>query len=225
MTLVLRQAWLVARKDLTIEARSRVTLNQVAPLGLLVLIVFAFAFDADQNLLGRGGPGLFWIGVLFAGVIVIQRAFSVEDVDGITDALRLSGLRPAAIHLGKTLAVTLELLVLELGLFLGVIVFFDSRVDDWPLLIVGALVVTVGFAAAGSLYGTLSLGLRLRETLLPLLFVPVAAPLLLAGSRAFERAFGVNDQAGWSWVGLAALMSGVHLALGTLAVAPLLEDG
>lgn len=225
MTPVLRQAWLMARKDLTIELRSRVTLNQVAPLGLLVLIVFAFAFDADQQLLSRGGPGLFWVGVLFAGILTVQRAFSTEDVDGISDALRLSGLRPVSIYLGKALAVMLELLVLELVLFVGVIVFFDASVDDWALLIVSVVVVTGGFASAGCLYGSMSLGLRLRETLLPLLLIPVAAPLLLAGSRAFERALGVNDQAGWSWVGLAGVMWGVHLAVGTLSVGPLLEDG
>ncbi len=82
----MRQAALIARKDLLVEWRSRVTLNQVVPLALLILVVFAFAFDANQALLDQGAPGLFWVGVLFAGVLTVQRAFTIESTDGITDA-------------------------------------------------------------------------------------------------------------------------------------------
>ncbi len=221
----LREVLLVARKDLTIEWRSRVTTNQVAPLGLLILIVFALAFDANPQLLSLGAPGLFWVGVLFSGLLTVQRAFTVEGVDGLTDALRLSGLRPGSIYLGKTLAVAIQLLFLEVVLFGGVIVFFDASVDEWLLLIVAAVVGTSGFAAAGCIYGAMSLGLRVRETLLPLLLLPVVAPLLLAGSRAFDRALGVSTQAGWNWVAMLGVMSVVYLTLGTLSAGPLMEDG
>ena len=220
-----REAWLIARKDLTIELRSRVTINQVAPLGLLILVVFAFAFDQNAQLLALGSPGLFWVGVLFSGILTVQRAFTTEGSDGLTDALRLSGIGPASIYLGKTLAVAVQLLALEVVLLAGIIVLFDGSVEDWPLLGVSALVGTGAFAAAGCIYGALSLGLRVRETLLPLLLMPVVAPLLLAGSRAFEHALGVGDEPGWSLVGLSGVMFVVYLALGTLSASPLLEDG
>lgn len=221
---MIQEIWLVARKDLLIEWRSRVTLNQVAPLGLLTLIVFAFAFDANRNLLSRGAPGLIWVGVLFSGVLTVQRSFTVEANDGITDALRLSGVSPSAMFLGKTIAVGAQLLVLEFVLFGGAVVFFDSHLSDPLLLITAAVAGTGGFAAVGCIYGAMSLGVRVRETLLPLLLIPVVAPILLAGTRAFERALDVSTQAGWNWVGLLAVMWGVYLAVGTLAFGPLLED-
>lgn len=216
--------WMIARKDLLIEWRSRVTLNQVAPLGLLTLVVFAFAFDANQSLLSRGAPGLIWVGVLFSGVLTVQRSFTIEATDGITDALRLSGIAPAAMFLGKTLAVGAQLLVLQMILFAGAVVFFDAHVAEPLLLLAAAVAGTGGFAAVGSIYGAMSLGVRVRETLLPLLLIPVVAPILLAGTRAFERALDVSTQSGWNWVGLLGVMWGVYLAVGTLAFGPLLED-
>jgi heme exporter protein B len=225
MRSVIRETWLVARKDLLIEWRSRVTINQVVPLALLILVVFAFAFDANRELLRLGAPGLFWIGVLFAGVMTVQRSFTIEAADGITDALRLADLSPRSLFLGKMLAIGVQLLVLEVALLGGAVVFYDARIDSWPLLVVTAIVGTGGFAAIGCIYGAMSLGVRVRETLLPLLLIPVVAPILLAGTRAFERALGVSTQAGWNWVGLLGVMWGVYIAVGTLAFGPLLEDG
>src|SRR5207244_6288721 len=87
---VLRDAFLVAGKDLRVEGRSRVATNQVAPFALLVLVLFAFALDPDRGLLRRAAPGLFWLTVLFAAVLAIQRAFALEAAEGSRDALRLS---------------------------------------------------------------------------------------------------------------------------------------
>ena len=94
-------AALVAGKDLRIEARSRVTTNQVVPFALLVLVVFAFALDPDRGFLARAAPGLFWVAVLLAGLLAVQRSFAVESSESARDALRLSGLDPAAMFLGK----------------------------------------------------------------------------------------------------------------------------
>jgi heme exporter protein B len=222
---VLHDAWVIARKDLVVEWRSRTTLGQVAPLGLLVLVVFAFAFDANQALLLAGGPGLFWVALLFGGVLVIQRTFSVESDDGNRDALLLSGLDPGGIFLGKVLAVAAQLIVLEVVVLLGVIVFFENSVDDIPLLLAAALAGTAAFSSSGALIGALSMGVRVRDTLLPLLLIPVLAPILLAGTRAFESAFGMSTVAGWNWTGLLAVIAAVYTTIGLVAFGPLLEDG
>jgi heme exporter protein B len=222
---VFRDALVIATKDLMVEWRSRTTLGQVAPLGLLVLVVFAFAFDANATLLEAGGPGLFWVAVLFGGVLVIQRTFAVESDDGNRDALLLSGLQPGGIFLGKLVGIAIQLLVLEVVVFVGVIVFFENSVDDVALLIGAALAGTAAFSAAGALIGALSMGVRLRDTLLPLLLIPVLAPILLAGTRAFESAFGVSTVAGWNWTGLLCVIAAVYTAIGLVAFGPLLEDG
>ena len=81
-----RDAALVAGKDLRVEARSRVGVNQVVPFALLVLVVFAFALDSDRDTLVQVGPGLFWVTVLFSALLAIQRSFVIESDDDARDA-------------------------------------------------------------------------------------------------------------------------------------------
>ena len=100
-----RDAVLVAGKDLRIELRSRVVLHQVAPFAVLVLVLFAFALGPDRGPVAQAAPGLFWVAVLFASVLAVQRSFALESADGARDGLRLSGLDPAGVFLGKTAAV------------------------------------------------------------------------------------------------------------------------
>src|SRR5947199_2459111 len=109
---VFRDAALVAGKDLRIEARSRVATNQVAPFAVMVLVLFAFALDPDRGVLSTAAPGLFWVAVLFAALLAVQRSVAVEAADFARDGLRLSGLDPAGIFLGKAAAIALELAVL-----------------------------------------------------------------------------------------------------------------
>src|SRR5205085_6307101 len=116
---LLRDAALVAGKDLRIEARSRVGTNQVLPFAFLVLLLFAFALDADRGLLSSVAAGLFWVTVLFSGLLAVQRSFALEAGDDARDALRLSGLDGAGVFLGKAGAVAVQLLALEVLLAVG----------------------------------------------------------------------------------------------------------
>lgn len=219
-----RDAVLVAGKDLRIETRTRVATNQVAPFAFLVLVLFGFALDPDRGFLRRAAPGLFWLAVLFAAVLAVQRAFALESADGARDVLRLSGLDPAGIFLGKVAAVALQLVALEALLTVGVAALYDVHLAGAVLLASSALLATVGIAAAGSLYGVLAAGLRVRDTLLPLLLMPVIAPVLLAATRASEAAIGRADADGWPWVTLLVVFAAVYLAFGVVAFGPLLEE-
>ena len=219
-----RDAALVAGKDLRLEWRSRVATNQVAPFAILVLILFAFALDPDRGILERATAGLYWVTVLFAALLALSRAFSVEAVDGNRDALRLSGLDPAGIFLGKAAAVAVELLALEVLLLAGVMVLYNAEVHGMGLVAVTCVTATAGLAASGSLYGVLAAGLRVRETLLPLLLLPVAAPVLIGATRAFEAAFSGTTGEGWSWCTLLAIFAVIYTVFGVLAFGPLLEE-
>jgi heme exporter protein B len=221
---VWREVRLVAAKDLRIELRSRVGVGQIAPFAVLVLVLFGFALDADTRALRTFTGGLFWVTVLFAAVLAIQRAFAVESHDGNRDALRLSGMEPASIFLGKAVAVALELLALEAVLGLGVAVLYGPSVDTPLLLVATSVVATVGVAAAGTLYGVLAAGLRVRETILPILLLPVLAPVLIGATRAFDDALGAVAVNGWSWLGLLGLAAVVYVAFGALAFGVLLEE-
>lgn len=219
-----RDAMLVAGKDLRLEWRSRVTTNQVMPFAVLVLVLFAFALDPDRRTLVQATPGLFWLAVLFSALLAIQRAFVIESVDGVRDALRLSGLDPSGIFLGKAAGIAVHLLALQVVLSAGVALLYGAHLGSPLLLVATCLAATAGLAAAGSLYGVLAAGLRVRETILPLLLLPVVAPVLIAATQAFEAGFRGTPQEGWRWFGLLAVFALIYISIGIFAFDPLLEE-
>jgi len=218
-----RDAALVAGRDLRVEARSRVTLQQVGPFALLVLILFAFALDPARQTLERATPGLYWVTVLFSALLALARSAALGETDGVRDALRLSALEPAGVFAGKALAVAAELLVLEVVLGLGVIVLYGAEPAGVGLLAVTCVTATAAVASTGTLYGALVSGLRARETLLPLLLLPVLAPVLLGATRAFEAALGGAPAEGWPWCGLLAVFAVLYSVAGAAAYGTLLE--
>ncbi len=219
-----RDALLVAGKDLRVETRSRVTTNQVVPYALVVLVLFGFAFDQDRPVLAEVGPGLFWVAVLLCCLLAVQRSFSLESSDGARDGLRLSGLDGGGIFLGKAMAIAVQLVVLEAVLALGVVVLFGTRLDDPLLLASTCVLATAGLAASGTVYGVMSAGLRVRETLLPLLLLPVVAPVLLGATQAWLEASGIVAGNAWRWLSLLGAFAAIYLTLGVLAFGTLLED-
>ena len=219
-----REIWLICRKDLTVERRAHVTLIQIVPTVLLILVVFAFAFDANLSLLGAGAGGLFWVAVLFGGVLGAKRSFDIEAEGGNLDALRLGGLAPAAILWGKAAALAIQLAAVAVFTAAGLIVLFSVTVADWALFVTAGVCGTAAFAICGCLYGAMTVGLRSADTLLPLLLIPVAAPVLLAGTRAFDVALGTSADQGWSWTALLAVVLITYVAVGWAAAGPLLED-
>jgi heme exporter protein B len=218
-----RDAVLVAGKDLRIEARSRVALWQVVPFAILVLVLVSFAIGPSQSALRHAAPGIFWIAVLFSTVLAIQRSVAVESGEGTRDGLRLSGIDPAGIFLGKAAAVGFQLLLLQIVLWAGVSFLIDVRVHTIWLAVTASLLSTVGLACAGVLYGALSAGLRVRDTLLPLLVLPVLAPVLLAGSKAWQAALSTHPGTGAQWLRLLIPFAVIYLVIGIVLYGPLQE--
>lgn len=221
-------ARLIAVKDLRIERRGRVLTNQVLPFALIVMVMFAFALDSDA-VLERVAPGLVWLAVLFSTLFVIARSFAVESADGALDQLRTSGAPSAGIFLGKAAALMIQLLVLVVVLVSAAIVLYraDLSWSGGVLLVTTAVAATCGLAAVGTLYGGLSAGAKGRETLLPLLVLPVVAPVLIGATRATESAFGTNGIAvgeGWPWLGLLVVFAVLFSVTGAIAFGSLLDD-
>ena len=219
-----QEVGLVAGKDLRIERRARVTLQQILPFGAIVLLLFAFALDPDRGVLRRVAPGLFWVAVLLAALLAVSRAFTIETENGARDGLRLSGLDPAAIFLGKASAVAIQLAVLEALLAVGVVLLFDVSLASIGPLVLATIAATVGLAAAGTLYGVLAAGLRTRETLVPVLLLPVVSPVLLGATRAWEAAIDGVPSDAWPWVGVLSVFAVLAVGSGMLAFGPLLEE-
>ena len=219
-----RDALLVVGKDLRVELRSRVTTMQVAPYAVLVLLLFGFAFDQNHSLLTQAAPGLFWMAVLLCTLLAVQRSFAIEAADGARDGLRLSGLDPAGIFVGKAAAVAVQLVVVEVVLGAGVVVLFGTDLHDPALLVATAAATTLGLAAAGTVYGIIAAGLRVRETLLPLLILPVVAPVLLGATQAWMAALGLSATNGWKWLALLVSFAVLDVTLGVLSFGSLLEE-
>lgn len=236
MTDLWRDAVLVARKDLAIERRSKVTLSQIAPFAALMLVLFAFSLDSllirdlNQSTSTNGvavstvSAGLYWLAVLFGALVAVQRSFALEVADGGRDGLRLSSLDPAGIFLGKAFAIAAQLVVLQVVLFLGSLLFFRTEVRSPGVFVLVALLATTGLAATGTCYGALAAGLRVRDTLLPILYFPVSAPLILGAVKATTSAYLGELSEAWPWVRLLVLFAVIYLALGVLLFGQLLED-
>jgi heme exporter protein B len=220
----LREAALVAGKDLRIERRSRVALSQILPFGAIVVVMFAFALDADRTSLPAAAPGLFWTAVLLAALLAISRSFSVEEANGARDGLRLSGLDAGAIFVGKAVAIAVELFLLEVVLGAAVIALYGVSVRGAVVLVIAAVAATVGLAATGTVYGVLATGLRARDTLVPLLVLPAVTPVMLGASQAFAAALDGKNADAWPWVQLLIAFSVLVVAGGTMAFGPLLEE-
>jgi heme exporter protein B len=86
------------------------------------------------------------------------------------------------------------------------------------------VLATIGLAAAGTVFGVLVAGTRVRDTLLPLLLLPVLAPLVLGATRATEFALAGDASGGWAWVHLLGVFAAVYVAFGIVAFGPLLEE-
>jgi heme exporter protein B len=219
-----RDAVVVGGKDLRVEMHSRVTTTQVAPYAILVLLLFGFAFDQNHAILSQAAPGLFWMAVLLCSMLAVQRSFALEAADGARDGLRLSGLDPAGIFLGKAAAVALQLVILEVVLGLGIAVLFGTTFHNPALLVLSAAAATVGLASAGTLYGMVAAGLRVRETLLPLLILPVVAPVLLGATQAWMAALGLTTADGWRWLTLLVSFAAIYVTFGVLSFSVLVEE-
>ena len=219
-----REARLIAEKDMRIELRSKVATGQIAPFALTIVLLFAFALDPDRNVLTRAASGLFWVAVLLSSVLAVQRSFAIESSGNARDGLRLSGVDPAAIFVGKAVAIAVQLLALEVVLAGAVVILYDVSITGVTTLFATCVFTTVGLATCGTIYGALAAGARAKETLLPLLFLPIVAPVLLAAARSTEAALGTSADPAGTWVRVLAAFAVVYSAVGAIAFGPLMED-
>jgi heme exporter protein B len=223
--ILLRQTAAVAAKDLRIEIRGHYALGAVLPFAGTLLIAFGLSLGPGRTLLQESAPGLLWLAVLFASVLSFRQAYQAETEDGALEGLLLSPVDRAAIFLGKAAAVVGELLVMEAVVVLMVAGLFGLSLGREPLTLVASFVLgTIGLGAVGSLFGVMTESPRAREAVFPLLLLPLATPVLVAGVKATALAVSGNGGEAGSWLGLLVAFDLVFLAAGTLVFGYLLED-
>ena len=213
-------AWLVARKDLLIEARSRVLIWQVVPFGVMALLLSGLALGPTRAGHSGAGPGLFYLVTLLVAILMINRNRAIESSPGTHASVATLGLDPAGVFLGKTLALAVELWVTAAVLRAGAVLVLHLPLRATASAAPSVLVTVAALAAAGTLYGALTGG-DASATLLPVLSLPAFAPLLIAGERSLSAA--VTHQGLWQWWVLDAVALVAYLAVGILLYAVLEE--
>jgi heme exporter protein B len=182
--LFLRQTWTVARKDLRSELRTKEAINASLSFALVILLLFSFAFDPTAETTREIAGGLLWLVFAFAGALVLNRSFARELENDCLDALIASPVASAALFLGKALANYVLLLAIELISMPVFGVFYNVRWYEHPRdLAIVFLLATWGIAVVGTLFSALTVNLRLRELMLPMLVYPMLIPCLMAAMQ------------------------------------------
>lgn len=178
-----RKVFAIARKDTLSEARSREIVASVLVFALLALVIFNFAFDADRETLQLIAPGILWVTFAFSGVLSLNRAFIMEREGGCMEALLVSPIPREAIYVGKMLGSFVFMLFVEAVVLLAFSILFNVNVFS-PPLIVTTVLTTIGFVAVGTLFAAMAVNTKAREMVLPILFLPIISPVVIAAVRA-----------------------------------------
>jgi heme exporter protein B len=221
-----RIALAIARKDALSELRGRHATVSTLFFAALVLLLFGFALGPDSRRLTEAAPGLLWLAIIFAGLLAVGRLHLVETEDGALEQLALYPIERRAIYVGKALAGSAAMLVLGGVLLPAVAILYGIDLTAAALPLLATLVLgTVGFAAVGTFYAGLTVRMRAREVMLPLLMLPVVAPLLLAAVQATGAALA-GDPFGElaSWLQLLVVFDVVMIIAGAATYRFLLEE-
>ena len=177
-----RQTFTIAGKDLRAELRSKEAINAALSFSVTILLLFSFAFVEETTIEIAGG--LLWIVFAFAGALILNRSFARELPNDCLDALIAAPLPASALFLGKAFANLLLLLAVEAVSFPVFGLFYDAHWTRqlWPLALVSAL-ATWGFTVIGTVFSALTVNMRLREVMLPLLVYPIMIPCLMAAMK------------------------------------------
>jgi heme exporter protein B len=212
----LRQAWLIACKDLRAELRTKEAINASLSFALVILLLFSFAFDPNSEQTREISGGLLWIVFAFAGALILNRSFARELANDCLDALVASPVSSAALFLGKCVANVTLLLAVELVCLPVFGVFYNVRWTGrfWPLLLVLAL-GTWGLTVVGTMFSALTVNLRLRELMLPTLVYPLMIPGLMAAIQLTTALIAGQPLAGglYGWLKLLAGFDIIFTAL------------
>lgn len=223
---VFRRAWAVLWKDLLVEGRNKQSFTAMVSFAALVLFLFAFAVGPDPELLRRLAGGLLWVGIVFTGMLSLSRTYQSEEKGGGLEGLKMYPGELRSIYLGKLAANLVLLALVEALLFPAAAVLF--QLDLWPhaaRLAAVALLGTFGFSVVGTFYAALTVHLRARELMLPLLLFPALVPVLLGAVNATTLTLTGDPMDGFdSWFRLLVAFDVIFFVVCTWIFPILLED-
>ena len=222
---LLSNAAVLLGKELRTEFRSRELLTTTIVFILIVIVLFSFTFDPTSDESRRFAPGLLWLAFLFASSLMLQPCFLREQHNDTLSSLRLSVSDPFAIFLAKLTANTLFLLLTELLLLPLFATMYNVpvlSVVHWLVLVF--FLASLGISIAGTALSAISAQARMRELLLPLLMLPLLAPILVASTEITKALFDRAPYVQWKGIGFLAVFDVVFLTALWLFGEYLLEE-
>ena len=179
-----RQVMVIAAKDLRAELRTKEAINGSLAFSLVILLLFSFAFDPTGDTTREISGGLLWIVFAFAGTLILNRSFARELPNDCLDALIAAPISGAALFLGKAIANYVLLLAMELVSLPIFGIFYNVRwTQRFPELLLVLLLGTWALTVLGTMTSALTVNIRLREVMLPLLTYPVLVPALMGAMQ------------------------------------------
>ena len=222
-----RVAWLIARKDLVIEARSRELVLTTLFFAASCVLVFAFAFVRDRDVPPDAPAAILWIAMAFSGTLALTRVFERERQGETLRALLMAPSARAGVYLGKLMSLLCLMFLMEALLVPLVALFFRAPV----FAVLGHLAAllaagTIGFAALGTLFAAMLVRAQSRDVLLPVLLYPMTVPVLIAGVRGTaailvgEPDFGAAQ----SWLAILVFFDTTVVLLALWTFAPVMSE-
>ena len=215
----LRQCWTIAAKDLRSEWRTKEAVNASVSFAVVILLLFSFAFEPTSEQVREIAGGLLWLAFAFAGALILNRSFARELPNDCLDALLASPVSGAALYAGKALANLCLLLAVELLCMPVFGVFYNVPWTEqfWSLLLILVL-GTWGLTVIGTMFSALTVNLRLRELMLPMLVYPMMIPGLVGAIQLTSHVIAGQPLAGDVLVWL-RLLIGFDIIFTALALA------
>lgn len=179
-----RQVTVLTAKDLRAEMRTKEAINASFAFAIVILLLLSFAFDPTEQTTRDISGGLLWIVFTFAGTLVLNRSFARELPNDCLDSLLAAPIPGSSLFLGKALSNFFLILAVELVALPVFGIFYNVRWTQqfWPLMLVLVL-GTWGLTAIGTIFSALTVNIRLREVMLPLIVYPLMIPMLLGAMR------------------------------------------
>lgn len=217
----LASAWSIAWKDLQTEIRTKESLNAAVSFSLVVLVLFSFAFDLGREELLSISGGLLWLVFVFAGALIVNRSFARELPNDCLDVLIASPVPGWSIFLGKAIAGFVLMMIVELISLPVFGVFYNIHwAATFPQIFLVMLLATWGIAVVGSAFSAVTVNVRLRELMLPVVLYPILIPLLtgamtLTGALLNgETVFGDNN----AWLRLLIVFDLIYTSLAVFLI-------
>ena len=197
----LRSTWTLFIKECRLEFRTRELLTATLVFALIIIVFFSFAFDPTSADSRRYGPGLLWIAFLFSGSLMMNPSFAREQINDTLDALRMAPAPAFSILAAKVLANLLFLSICEAILLAVFSILYDvSLAGILGRLIFVVLLGSFGLVVTGTAFSAIAAHARMRELLLPVLLLPILAPLLIAAVSATISLFAESPALDRTWV-------------------------